>query len=518
MSKIAKATLGIMIVTMLSKVLGLGREMVLGAYYSVGDYSQIYLMSMNIVSTLFTIVASAVVTTFIPLYLENYNLGSDEQGNNFANNIINIVVIICSLIIIFGLIFTKQLVSIFAPGYEGDKLLMTVKFTRIVLAGGLFISLSRIMSSFLQAKEKFTVSSMSGIPFNIIIIISIVLSSKYNIYILPIGGLLAMMSQYIFQLIFASKNGYKYKRVLNINDEYVKRMIILLGPVLVGVIFNQINTIIDKSIATTIGDGSGVSALTYANRLNGFVMGLFITSIASVIYPILSNYSSSDNKKGFNRSIVKSVNGVLLLVIPVSVGAIVLSKPIVRILFQRGAFDEVATNMTAISLIFYSFGMVAFGLKDILGKVFYSLQDTKTPVINGIISVIINIVLNIILSRFMGYAGLAFATSVATTICIFLLFNSLKKRLGNFGQSKIISVTLKSIFSAIIMGVFTYFTYEFMTSILGIGFVGDFISLAVSVIVGVVIYAIFIILLKVEEVSILVDIVNKKFIRKLKRN
>ena len=107
---------------------------------------------------------------------------------------------------------------------------------------------------------------------------------------------------------------------------------------------------------------------------------------------------------------------------------------------------------------------------------------------------------------------------MATTICIFLLFNSLKKRLGNFGQSKIISVTLKSIFSAIIMGVFTYFTYEFMTSILGIGFVGDFISLAVSVIVGVVIYAIFIILLKVEEVSILVDIVNKKFIRKLKRN
>ena len=111
MSKIAKATLGIMIVTMLSKVLGLGREMVLGAYYSVGDYSQIYLMSMNIVSTVFTIIASAVVTTFIPLYLENYNLGEDEQGNKFTNNIINIVVIICTLIIIFGLIFTDELVS-----------------------------------------------------------------------------------------------------------------------------------------------------------------------------------------------------------------------------------------------------------------------------------------------------------------------------------------------------------------------------------------------------------------------
>lgn len=510
MSKIAKATLGIMIVTMLSKVLGLGREMVLGAYYSVGDYSQIYLMSMNIVSTLFTIIASAVVTTFIPLYLENYNLGQDEQGNNFTNNIINIVVIICMAIIILGLIFTNQLVNVFAPGYEGEKFLMTVKFTRIMLLGGLFISLSRIMSSFLQAKEKFTVSSMSGIPFNIIIIISIILSAKYNIYILPIGGLLAMMSQYIFQLVFAHKNGYKYKKILHINDEYVKRMVLLLGPVLIGVVFNQLNTIIDKSIATTIGDGSGVSALTYANRLNGFVMGLFITSIASVIYPILSNYSSSDNKEGFNRSIVKSVNGVLLLVIPVSVGAIVLSKPIVRILFQRGAFDETATNMTSIALIFYSFGMVAFGLKDILGKVFYSLQDTKTPVINGIISVIINIILNIILSRVMGYAGLAFATSISTTICIFLLFNSLKKRIGDFGQSKIVSVTLKSLLSAIIMGVFVYFTYGFISSILSSGFVGYFVSLAISVLVGIIVYGISIILLRVEEVSIVTDIINKK--------
>lgn len=510
MSKIAKATLGIMMVTMLSKCLGLGREMVLAAYYSVGDYSQIYLMAMNIVSTLFTIVASAVVTTFIPLYLENYNLGQDEQGNKFVNNIINIVVIICMVIIILGLIFTNQLVNVFAPGYEGEKFSMTVKFTRIVLFGGLFISLSRIMSSFLQAKQKFTISSMSGIPFNIIVITSIILSAKYSIYILPIGGLLAMMSQYIFQLIFARKNGYKYSPVIKLKDEYVKRMVILLGPVLLGVVFNQLNTMIDKSIATTIGDGSGMTALTYANRLNGFVMGLFITSIASVIYPILSNYSSNDNKEGFSTSIVKSVNGVLLLVIPVSVGAIVLSKPIVRILFQRGAFDEIATNMTSIALIFYSFGMVAFGLKDILGKVFYSLQDTKTPMVNGIISVVINIILNIILSRVMGYAGLAFATSIASTICIFLLFNSLKKRIGDFGQSKIVSVTLKSLLSAIIMGVFVYFTYGFISSILGGGFVGYFVSLAISVLVGIIVYGISITLLRVEEVSIVTDIIKKK--------
>ncbi|MFR1077439.1 MAG: murein biosynthesis integral membrane protein MurJ, partial [Romboutsia timonensis] len=259
----------------------------------------------------------------------------------------------------------------------------------------------------------------------------------------------------------------------------------------------------------TLVEGS-ISALNYANKLNGFVMALFIASIAAVIYPMLSKLSSEDDKDKFTASVVRSINSVILLVIPISVGAIVLSTPIIKLLFQRGEFDARATSMTAIALIMYSIGMVAFGLRDILGKVFYALQDTKTPMKNGVIAMVMNIVLNIILVKYLQLAGLALATSISAIVCIFLLFGSLKKQIGYFGQDKIIKTTIKSIISAIVMGIVAYFNYNILSNLLGIGFINEAISLVVSIGVGTITYAIVIIALKVEEVNIMNSIINKK--------
>ena len=169
-----------------------------------------------------------------------------------------------------------------------------------------------------------------------------------------------------------------------------------MAPVFVGVAVNQVNGLVDKTLASTLVEGS-ISALNYANKLNEFVMGIFIVSITSVIYPLLSKLSAANNKEEFNNSIVKSINYVILLVIPISIGAMVLSTPIVKLLFERGAFDLRATQMTSSALFCYSIGIIGFGLRDILSRVFYSIQDTKTPMINGAIAMALNIVLNLIL-------------------------------------------------------------------------------------------------------------------------
>lgn len=115
---------------------------------------------------------------------------------------------------------------------------------------------------------------------------------------------------------------------------------------------------------------------------------------------------------------------------PMTVGAMVLSEPIVRILFQRGAFDTRATQMTAVALIFYSIGLIGVGLRDILTKIFYSVQDTKTPMINATIAVVMNICMNLLFIKYLKHAGLALATSLSSIICITLLFRSLKKKLA----------------------------------------------------------------------------------------
>lgn len=509
MSKVAKATIGLMIATILAKVLGFGRELVLASSYGASMYSDAYLTAMNIPLVIFTIIGTTLGTVLIPMYFEvNSELG-EKKALNFTNNIFNIVIVICILLAILGLIFTEPLVKIFAMGFEGQTLKIAIDFTRITIIGIVFTGLSYVMTSYLQINNNFTVPGLVSVPKNVIIITSIMLSVMYNPYIMIWGTLLGIATEFLFQLPFAIKSGYKYQPYINVKDKYIKKMLWLIGPVLIGVAVNQINTMVDRTLASTLVEGS-ISALNYANKLNGFVMALFITSVGAVIYPMLSKLSSEENKEKFTSSVVKSINSVILLVIPISIGAIVLATPIVKFLFQRGEFDARATNMTTIALIMYSIGMVAFGLRDILGKVFYALQDTKTPMINGVIAMSMNIVLNIILVRDLELAGLALATSISAIVCIFLLFGGLKKKIGYFGQDKIIKTTIKSIVSAIVMGIVTYFAYNIISKSLGLVFIKEAISLIVSVGIGAITYGILVAVLKVEEINIIIDMVKKK--------
>mgnify|MGYP005857788969 FL=1 len=172
--------------------------------------------------------------------------------------------------------------------------------------------------------------------------------------------------------------------------------------------------------------------------------------------------------------------------------------------------------MTAIALACYSIGMLGFGLREILNRVFYSMQDTKTPMINGALAMGINIVFNIVLVKFLGYAGIALATSISALICILLLFNSLKKIIRYFGQDKIIKTTIKSLIAAIVMGVVTYFIYNILSNILGAGFIKEALALFGSVGIGALVYGVLVILLKVEEVSVVTNMIKKKILSKNK--
>lgn len=511
MSRVAKAAVGLMAVTLIAKFLGFGRELALATAYGASGTSDAFLVAMNIPAVIFTAIGTSLGTAFIPLYCDVDSKLGEREANKFTNNVFNIVVLICLAFSVIGVLFTPQIVKLFAIGFKGETLAQAIYFTRIMLLGMAFLGMSYIMMAYLQVKENFMIPGLMPVPYNMFIIIAILVSVKVSPYLLPWGALIGLLFQFLFQLPFAMKKGFRYRPYINLKDEYLKKMLWLIGPVLIGVAVNQINTIVDRTIASTLVEGS-ISALNYANKLNQFVMGMFIVSISSVIYPMLSKLSSENNKDKFNRSISTSINAVTLIVIPISVGAIILANPIVKLLFQRGEFDARATQMTAIALMFYSVGMIGFGLRDILGKVFYSLKDTKTPMINGVIAMGLNITLNITFVKFtnMQLAGLAFATSISALVTIVLLFISLRRKIGPFGGKSIALVMIKSMISAALMAVVALFAYNTIASILGSGAIQEIITLAASVGMGALVYGISIILLKVSEVNLILDTIKSK--------
>ena len=514
MSKVAKAAIGLMAATLVAKSLGFGREITLASAYGASSISDAFLVAMNIPAVIFTAIGTSLGTAFIPLFCEVRSKDGDDAAVKYTNNIFNAVVIICVIIAIIGAIFAPEVVKLFALGFKGETMEKAVYFTRIMILGIPFLGISYIMMAFLQVRDNFIIPGLMSVPYNALIIISILLSVKTTPYILPYGAIIGLLGQFVFQLPFAIKRGYRYIPYVNFKDEYLRKMLYLVGPVLIGVAVTQINTIVDRTIASTLVEGS-ISALSYANKLNQFVMGMFIVSISSVVYPMLSKLSTENNKVEFNKSIVTAFSTVILLVIPISVGAIILSTPIVKILFQRGAFDERATYMTSIALIFYSIGMIGFGLRDILGKVFYSLQDTKTPMINGAIAMILNIILNISFVKFtnMQLAGLALATSTSALVTVSLLFINLRIKIGPFGGRHVASVFLKTLLSALIMGVVTSFAYENLATIIGSGKIQEIITLAIAIGFGALVYSVCVIVLKIEEVNLILNTVKKKLKR-----
>lgn len=500
-----KITLILMILTILTKIIGFFRDVTLSYFYGASNISDAYLISLTIPGTIFAFIGTGIATSFLPMYSKIESESDIETADKFTSNLVNILVVVSSITILLAIIFVEPLVKIFASGFSGDTLIIAKQFTRITLFGIYFSMLVYLMSAFLRIKENFYQSTIMYIPYSIVIILSIGLSSKYGLYLLPIGSLIALLSQFLYLLYYIPKTGYKYKLLIDLRDKNIKGLMYLAIPVILGVSVNQINVLVDRTLASQIAIG-GIASLTYANRLNLFIQGVFVTSIATVVYPILTKYAVENKTKEFKKMISDTIIGLSILVIPASIGFMSLSKEIVVLLFGRGAFDVNAVTLTSQALLFYSIGMIGYALREILSRVYYSLQDTKTPMINASIGMIINIILNILLSRILGISGLALATSISALFTSSLLIFNLRTKIDNFDFSNIFIKITKILLASIVMGIFLI-VFKFVVGEL----FTNTVTLFISILLGVIIYIVIIRFMKIEEIEDIFRLFQSKF-------
>lgn len=516
MSKTAKATFFLMVVTILSKIIGLARDSVLASAYGTGMYVAVYNTANKIPVVLFAVIGSALATSLIPLYNKLSNEDSEERALSFLNSVINIVVIACLVISAIGILAAGPLVRIFAVGYEGEAFRLCVQVTRILLPTIIFVGLANIFTAYLQIKKRFVIPGLIGFPYSIIIIISILLSTRTNFYVLIFGAFIAIASKTIFQIPFIYKEGYKYSRKIDLHDQVMKDMMILVIPVIIGVGANQINSVVDESLASLLGT-SIVASFGYARRLYEFVQALFITSILSVVYPKFSSLVVSDKIERFVDSMIQTMNVIIIVLVPIVIGCGVLAKPIVEVLFQRNAFTAEDTIITANILIIYVTGVLAFALRDVMSRGFYSLEDSKTPMTNGVIAIIFNVGLNLLFIKPLGYKGLALATSISAYIGLFLFFRSMNKKVNYFSPKKNIIVFTKCFISAAVMGIVVRFIFGVMTPHLNQGLILKIANLGISVMLGALVYAIIMYFMKVEEYNILVNLFTRGIKGRIKK-
>ncbi len=505
-----KATILVIMITLVSKVTGFLREILLGSAYGATYVTDAYLVALTIPQTLFSSIATAITTTFIPLYSRIRVEGGPDEDIRFTNKVLNAVLVSSASLAVLGMVLTRPIVSLIAMGFKGEVLKLATAFTRITFPMVVFIGICQVFIGYLQANSEFALPALIGIPNNVVIIAMLLLSDIVGPYGLVLGTLVGSIIQASMLLIGAFKRGYRYKSELNFRDPYVSKVITLAFPVMLGSMVQQVNALIDRMLASGLPEGS-ISALNFANKLNGFAYGLFTVSLATVIYPLLSRLSAEKDMEGFKDRLVKALNVITLIILPITVGAVVLRQPIVSALFERGRFDARATAMTASALMFYSLGMVFYGYRDVLNRTFYSLQDTKTPMINGVFTVVLNIILNLILVRFMQHDGLALATSLSAMVMTILLFTKLRKRLGHIGGRKLLGAFLKCVVASLIMGLVVYWLNSFVAGQgLSSGGLMGLLVLGCIIALGALVYFVLVYLFRVEEVAWLVNMAKKR--------
>lgn len=508
--KAAQAAAIVLVASFVSKITGFARELLIGIKFGATWATDAYLVSLTVPGVIFAVIADSLSTTFIPVYSEIDAKKGKASAIKFAGNLFNVVFFFAALLSVFGAVFAKPIVKIVAMGFTGETLTAATSFTRITMFMCIFVGMSKILTGFLQTNQQFAVPAIIGIPYNLMIIAALLFSSRFGIWGLVTASVAAAMMQVVIQIPAARSNGFVFRGGLDFREVGLRRMAVLVMPVVLGTGVGQINTLVDRMLASGLPEGS-IAALNFANRLNGFAFGLFTLSVATVIYPTLSMLSAEGDIQGFKNALGRAMGIVIAVILPMTAGAVLLREPIIRLLFERGAFDSRATQMTATALLYYSPGMVGFGLRDVLSRGFYSLQDTKTPMINGIAAMIVNIILNLVLVRFMGLGGLALATSISAIFGTVLLLKDLRRKVGPIGGKKIATSMIKSCAACVAMSIVVLAVYSKMKLLFPpVSTTSQALDVFVTVFGGAAAYFAACLILRVEEVFWLLKLLKRK--------
>lgn len=507
MRTIAQTALLMAILTFISKCFGFLREMVMANFFGTTFITDAYVMSSSILSALFGGIITAISTAYIPIYSKIKENNGKAAGDSFTRTIINILILITLAISIIGILFSDQIISVFANGFHGETASLANFFVKILFSYIIFASTASILESYLQYKGIFLPQIISGYAVSICSIIVIIISSLTSFYYLAFGIFAGHFFRFLSMVLIANKKGYKHKFEMK-NNESIKSILALAFPAFIGGYMLYINQFVDKMIASNLVEGS-ISALNYAALLNNMIMGVTITILSTIIYPKLTKANSLEQYDIFNKLISTGLNVLIIIAVPCSLGAMAYSHEIIQIVYERGVFDSNATAMTSPAFFYYSSGLIFMSVNALLTKVYYSIHDMKTPMIFAVIGVIINVILNLILVQFMAHRGLALATSIAALINTVLLYIMLRRKYKQIKVFDSKEKLAKIVFSAILAIGVSYAVYKLI--IIPLGFLSNshILQLLPVVLIAALGYYGLLIIFRIEEISLLKQIFKR---------
>jgi putative peptidoglycan lipid II flippase len=526
--KLIKSGMIVSVMTLISRVLGLIRDVVIANVMGTGFMADVFLFANKIPNFFRRLFAEgAFAQAFVPVLSEyqvkdeqeyeqekqkdkNLSEKNDhEQTRLLIAQVSGTLGVIITGVTLFGMLASPLFVMLFGFGWfvdwfnnapGGEKFTLANNLLSITFPYLWFISFAALSGAILNTMGRFAVAAFTPVLLNIAIIGMAIYGSPYTespAHALAWGVFLGGFVQFLFQIPFLYKAGVLVKPKWAWHSEGVRKIRKLIVPALFGVSVTQINLLLDTLIASFLITGS-ISWLYYADRLLEFPLGLFGIGIATVVLPSLARLHSNKNPIEFSATLDWGIRVVSFFGWPALAGLMVLAQPIIMVLFMRGEFTQHAVIQVSMALFAYMSGLLSFMFIKILAPGYYARQDTKTPVKIGIKAMVANMVFNLMLAPFFGYVGLAIATTLSATLNAWLLYRGLKTK-GVYELSTKTRIFIgKLVISASVMALVVYQLSSDFDVWLSMEFFEQVQQLSLCIILGIISYLVMIILLGIR--------------------
>ncbi len=511
---IFKATVLIAFFNLMSRVLGLVRDMVIAGQLGTSDFNDAYQFALKIPNMIFYIISGALATAIVPVFTEYAARGEKGEAWKVFNTLMVAVTLVYLALALTGIAGAPLLVKLVAPGFTGFKSELMVELARLILPLMVFSGLASLFSGLLNANNIFGLPAFSSSVNNIFIIVfCLTLGSLYGIHGLALGTTLAMVAMAAVQFPTLYKAGFRFRLAIDLKSPGVRKVCWLAAPAALGIAINQANVFINMVLASTLPEGSYTS-LVYADKLIQFPLGFFVLALGTAVFPTLAIRAAQGDRGKFYDTVVSSLKVVFIIIIPASVGLMVLRFPIIALIFKRGEFDQNSLELTAAALLFYSFGMLGQAAGILLTRGFYAVQDTRTPVKLSIVTVLVNLVLCLALIGSMRHSGLAAANSLANLAYMVLLLCFLKRKVPEGSGGGLLKFTLSVLVASALMAVTSHNVSVALAGVAG-GTMGLAIQVCLAITAGITVFAATIFILKVREAHLLWQAVREAVARRL---
>jgi putative peptidoglycan lipid II flippase len=454
------------VATMTSRLLGLAREAVLAHQFGASAAMDAYNVAFripNLVRDLFA--EGAMSAAFVPTFTKYLTTSGKEPAWRLGNHVVNALIVVTGLLVLLGILFAEPLVLAFTAerfSQDPNQIQLTVQLARIMLPALTFIAVAAAFMGMLNSLHHYFIPALSPAMFNVVTIICafalvpvMPMFGLDPIAAIAIGTLLGGAAQLALQWPTLRREGFSYRPQIDWRDEGLRRILVLMGPGTAGLAATQVNVFVNTLLATGAGESS-VSWLNYAFRLMYLPIGLFGVSVATATLPTVARHHTVEDQQSVRHTIANGLSLMLMLNVPATVGLVLLSVPIIRVIYERGEFTSVDTLATAAALQFYAIGLLAYSVVRIVSPVFYAIGRNRTPVVVSMITVLVNASLNVMLVRAMGYRGLALGTSIAALFNAITLLILLRRHLGGLEEGRIIGSFARIILASGVMGVAAY--------------------------------------------------------------